>query len=241
MFWRLRVLLFYFIITIATTLCLLMLLISNAIGLSYDNKYLVVKIYSHIFIWLTKIICGIKYQVLGLEKLPKTPAVFMGNHQSFWENVFVNIIVPKHSWIIKKELFNIPIFGLGLKIMEPVAVDRTEHVSVKKILIEGQKKLNNGLWIVIFPESTRLLPNEYKKFKPSGVKLAMEAKAPIVLMAHNAGLYWPKGFWIKKPGLITVEILSVLRPEDIEAKDVRQVTDQVEKIINTAKDLLSVE
>jgi 1-acyl-sn-glycerol-3-phosphate acyltransferase len=241
MFWRLRVLLFYFIIAAVTTFCLLVLLISNLIGLSYDYKYFIARTYSYLFIWLVRTVCGIEYQVLGLEKLPKTPAVFMGNHQSFWENVFVNIIVPKHSWIIKKELFDIPVFGLGLRLMDPVAIDRTEHLSVKKILVEGQKKLNNGLWIVIFPESTRLLPHEYKKFKPSGVKLAMEAKVPITLMAHNAGLYWPKGFWIKKPGLITVEILTVLMPQDIEGQDARQVTNKAEQIINTAKDLLSAQ
>jgi 1-acyl-sn-glycerol-3-phosphate acyltransferase len=238
MFWYPRVLLFYFALVIVTTFFLLALLILHITGISYNCKYFVAKIYSNIFIWLGKVICGLHYQVLGLEKLPKSPAVFMGNHQSFWENVFVNLIVPKHSWIIKKELFNIPVFGLGLKIMDPIAVDRTEQFSVKTILRQGQKKLENGLWIIIFPESTRILPNERKKFKPSGVKLAMEAKVPMVLMAHNAGLSWPKGFWIKKPGMITVEILSVLMPEDVKGQDVRQVTDKVENIINTAKDLL---
>jgi 1-acyl-sn-glycerol-3-phosphate acyltransferase len=237
--WYLRVIIFYLAIAATTISLFPILLVIHTLNLSYDYRYFMAKLYSQIFIWFGKIICGLRYQVLGLEKLPKGPAVFMANHQSFWENMFLQLIVPKHSWVIKKELLNIPVFGWGLKMVNPIAVDRKDNMSVNQIVKGGVEKLQQGLWLVIFPESTRLRPHEHRKFKPSGIKLAMEAKVPVVLMAHNAGLYWPKNIWIQKPGLITVEILSVLQPEDLENADVRQITSQVEEKINYSKNLLA--
>ena len=213
--------------------------VASLLKLSYIHKYKVAELYSKQFIALAKLMCGLKYEVFGLEKIPKTPAVYIANHQSFWENVFMQLIVPIHSWVIKKELLNIPILGQGLKLVQAIAVDRSYNMSVKQILQEGRKKLAQGISMVVFPESTRLLPTEYKKYKPSAIKLAMDAKVPLVLIAHNSGLYWPKKFWIKKPGVIKVEVLTTIYPEEIQNMDVRQVTEKVEAIINIAKDALA--
>ena len=112
----------------------------------------------------------------------------------------MQLIIPKHSWFDKRELFNIPFFGWGLKMVDPIAVPRRNNISIKQILREGQKKkLQDGLWLIVFPESTRLRPEQSTKFKPSAIRLEVTEKVPIVLMAHNAGVYWPKGFWINKP------------------------------------------
>jgi len=238
-FWRIRVVVFYIAIALLSLVVCPILAIMYLVGTHYDNKYAVAKRYSEIFIWLGEIICGLKYEVIGLDKLPQSPAVFMANHQSFWENVFMQLIVPKHSWVIKKELFNIPLFGWGLRMMDPIAVDRKDIVSLTRILKEGQKKIKQGLSLIIFPESTRVLPHQNKRYKPSAIKLAMEAKVPVVLMAHNAGVYWPKSFWIRKPGTITVEILSVIPPENLANADVREVTEKIEHVINTSKNTLA--
>jgi len=195
-------------------------------------------VFSYSFIWLVRVICGLKYNVSGLEKLPKEPSIVLANHQSFWDNVFMQLIIPEHSWILKRELFKIPFFGWGLKMVDPIAVDRQDSLSVKQILREGQIKLQNGLWLIIFPESTRLKPDQITKFKPSAVKLASIAKVPIVLMAHNAGVYWPKGFWIKKSGTIQVKIIGVIQAASIEENDVRRITEQVQEVINAEKQIL---
>jgi 1-acyl-sn-glycerol-3-phosphate acyltransferase len=239
MLWRLRVLSFYIIISI---LCIVFFLGSyipiKIFNVKYHTKYKFAVIFSHAFIWLAKSICGLKYDISGLEKLPAVPCIVLANHQSFWDNVLMQLIIPEHSWVIKKELFNIPFFGWGLKLFDPIAVDRTDNASVNQILREGQKKLQNGLWLIIFPESTRLRPEQETKFKPSAVKLASIAKVPIVLMAHNAGVYWPKGFWIKKPGTIKVKIIDIIPREDIEKFDVRFITEQAQQVINTEKQVL---
>src|SRR5689334_4338110 len=117
MLWYLRVLTFY---AITAVLCIVFVLGSyilvRVFNLNYHLRYRIAVAFSYIFIWLAKFICGLKYQTSGLEKLPEEPCIVLANHQSFWDNVFMQLIIPEHSWIIKRELFNIPFFGWGLRI-----------------------------------------------------------------------------------------------------------------------------
>lgn len=238
-FWRFRVLLFYTSVTIITMIfCIAFFIAAKIFNISYDKKYSIAIVFSYLFIYCGKLICGLNYSVSGLEKLPSEPSIVLANHQSFWDNVFMQIIIPKHSWIIKKELFNIPFFGWGLKMVDPVAVNRTDSSSVKQILREGQQKLQAGLWLIIFPESTRLRPEQSTNFKPSALRLAIAQKVPVVLMAHNAGVYWPKGFWVVRPGTIQVKIIDVITKKEVEESNVRDLTQRAEHIINTEKQIL---
>jgi len=239
MIWHLRVILFYFTIAVTTIAFYPVLLMYYLLNFSYIYKYNLADLYSRIFINSAKLICGLRYKISGLEKLPKGPAVVLVNHQSFWDNMAVQLTAPCHSWVIKRELLNIPVFGWGLGMLDPIAVNRKDNMSVGQILKTGRQKINDGLWVVIFPEGTRLNPNEHRKFKPSGAKLAIDCNVPIVLIAHNAGMCWPKHIWIKKPGLIEVEILSVIHPDDFNSKDPRELTLHIEQVINTAKDRLA--
>ncbi len=239
MVWCIRFAIFYFSIVALTLLLFPLVIVAYLLKLDYRYKYLLPYTCSRAYIWLAKIIFNLKYQVSGLEKLPKGPAVFISNHQSYWENFFVQLIVPMHSWVMKKEIFNIPIFGWAARMMDPIAVDRKDHMSVAQILEQGKKKLDQGLWIIIFPESTRVAPLQYKKYKPSAAKLAMDAKVPIVLMSHNAGLFWPPYHLVAKPGVVNVKILSVIYPDEFLDQDARTMTAKIENIINDAKDLAS--
>jgi 1-acyl-sn-glycerol-3-phosphate acyltransferase len=178
-----------------------------------------------------------RYEVEGIENLPEGPAVVLANHQSFWDNMIMPLLFPRQTWVVKKELFDVPLFGLGLKIADPIAVDRTKTTSVNQIIDDGTKKLKQGLWVVMFPEATRLLPGKTVPFKASGAKLAHTNMAPIVPMAHNAGLLWPKGFWIKRPGLIKIKIGKTIYPKP--EQDVRELNSYVEEWINTTKEQLT--
>ena len=239
MFWRIRVLAFYSLLSIFTTIFFIICYIPiTFFNINYNIRYGIGVVFSYVFIWLAKIVCGLRYNVTGLEKLPSTPSIVVSNHQSFWDQIFVQLIIPKHSWVLKKELFKIPLFGWGLRMVKPVAVDRNSNISVGQILKEGAEKITSGLWLIIFPESTRLRPDQTSKYKPSAAKLASVVKVPIVLMAHNAGVYWPKGFWIKKPGIIQVKIIDVIPVTEVEKHDARELTDQMEQIINREKKIL---
>lgn len=239
MFWRIRVLAFYLLLSIFTTILFIICYIPiTFFNVNYNIRYGIGSVFSYGFIWLARIVCGLRYNVSGLDKLPSVPSIVVSNHQSFWDQIFVQLIIPKHSWILKKELFNIPLVGWGLRMVKPVAVDRNANISVRQILKEGAEKINSGLWLIIFPESTRLRPDQVGKYKPSAAKLAADVKVPIVLMAHNAGVYWPKGFWMKKPGVIQVKIIDVISVNEVLKYDARELTDQMEQIINREKKIL---
>jgi 1-acyl-sn-glycerol-3-phosphate acyltransferase len=238
MLFYLRVLLFYLIISVVTIIFYIIFFIPLRSNVKYHIKYSIAKLFSRVFIWSAKITCGLKYDVEGLDRLPKTPCLVLANHQSFWDNVFMQIIIPEHSWIIKKQLYSIPMLGWGIRMLEPIAVDRSHNSSVKQILHEGGNKFKRNLWLVMFPESTRLTPEQTVKFKSSAAKLALMNKVPIVLIAHNAGVYWPRGFWIKKAGTIKVKITKILYPDEIEHLSVKELTFYIEQIINTEKKYL---
>lgn len=239
MFWRLRILMFYALLAIFTSIFFIICYVPvTFFKVNYNIRYKIGVIFSYAFIWLARICCSLRYQVSGLEKLPSGPSILVANHQSFWEQVYMQLIIPKHSWVLKKELFKIPLFGWGLRMVKPIAVDRNSNISVGQILKEGQQKLQSGLWLIIFPESTRVTPEKTVKFKPSAAKLATLVKVPIVMMAHNAGAYWPKGFWIKKPGTIQVKIIDVIPIEEIARTDARELTEKMEQMINKEKQLL---
>lgn len=241
MFWRIRILGFYFILSLfALVIGLFFCFPVYCLNLDYNVRYKIAKIFSCIFIFLAKILCGIKYQVNGIDKLPQngTPYIVLSNHQSFWENLFMQLIIPKHSWVLKKELFEIPIFGWGLRMLHPVAIDRSSSCSVFQILTEGQKKIEQGLPLIIFPEGGTVKIDRNVKFKPSAAKLAINANVPIVLIAHNSGVFWPKGFWFRKPGLISLKVVEVISTNQYEDHDVRTLTDYIEDRINKEKEIL---
>jgi 1-acyl-sn-glycerol-3-phosphate acyltransferase len=241
MFWRLRILAFYsilgfFVLAFFAFCCVPM----HYLNAGYNFRYKVAESFSYIFVFLAKTLCGIKYEVMGMEKLPKDgkPHIVLANHQSFWENLFMQLIIPKHSWVIKQELFDIPIFGWCLRTVNPIAVDRSNSRSVVQILNEGQRKIEDGLSIIMFPEATRVKIDKNVKFKPSAAKLAMNTNVPIVLIVHNAGVYWPKGFWFRKSGLISVKILEIIPVQKYKDYDVRTLTDYIENRINKEKEIL---
>lgn len=237
LFWKTRVITYYVALAIVSVIYLLPLLILSFAGASYYMRYSVAKSYAWVFVNLTNIICGIDYEIEGKELIPEGPAIIMSNHQSFWDNIIMPHIFPMQSWVIKKELYDIPVFGLGLRLVEPIAVDRSDNASVKQIINMGMEKIAEGLWVVIFPEATRVPVGRRVKLKPSGVKLAQEAGVPILLMVHNAGLFWPKGFWIKKSGTIKVKIGPTIKVSSTD--DVRAVTQEIENWILEEKDIIA--
>lgn len=241
MYWRFRVLTFYTIIAVIsvsffTFLCIPVFILKP----KFSIRYKISIYFARIFIILMKYICSIEYEIEGAEKLPQnTPYVALPNHQSFWDNLFFPFLIPNSVFVIKRELFDIPVFGWGLAMVEPIAVDRSNIMSVKQIIIEGEKKIQQGISLVIFPEGTRVKPGNFLKLKPSAAKLALHCSVPIVIIVHNAGLFWPKGFWFEKPGVIKVKVLEVLDNTRIrEFEDARSLTNYVETVMNREKELL---
>ena len=170
-------------------------------------RYRVISGWSHAMVWLAKHILGIDYRVLGRENLPKNPAVILSKHQSTWETLAFQVIFPPQVLVLKRELLWIPFFGWGLALTSPIAIDRSSGFQALKRMAElGRERLAQGFWIAIFPEGTRVQPGTKGKYHLGGAWLAVHCGAPVVPVAHNAGLFWGRKAFFKRPGTVTVEI-----------------------------------
>jgi 1-acyl-sn-glycerol-3-phosphate acyltransferase len=171
------------------------------------TRYWIISGWSRLILWLSRIILGIEWRVEGREHLPSRPAVILAKHQSAWETLAFQHIFPPQVHVLKRELLWIPFFGWGLALMSPIAIDRSRGVkALRAIARRGQKRLEQGFWVVVFPEGTRVAPGESRDYQPGGAWLAAASGAPVVPVAHNAGLYWPRNAFLKRAGTITIRI-----------------------------------
>lgn len=219
-FYFLRSLLFFLGQVLATVIIASLGLLCFAF--SYNIRYRVITSYSHFIIWWAKVICGIRYHVEGQENLPPQNAIVLCKHQSAWETLFLQTLLGPQTWVLKKQLLSIPFFGWGLKLIEPIAIDREKASSIKQLLAQGQQRLQQGRWVIIFPEGTRVAVGQKGKYSRSGATLAHGTHYPIVPIAHNAGLYWPKNAFIKRPGTIEVRIGPLLSPTEYSAEEIHK-------------------
>lgn len=198
-------------------------------------SYWLITRWSVCFIHLAKWLCGVKYQVLGEENIPAKPCVVACNHQSVWETLFMQLLFPQQSWALKRELLFIPFFGWALAALKPIAINRKNQRSINQLLQQGVKRLEDGSWVIIYPEGTRILPNENKRYSRSCAALAIAARCSVLPIAHNAGILWPKHN-LKSSGTITVSIGPALQSEH---QDASTLTKRIEKWINVEKNRIS--
>jgi len=152
------------------------------------DRYRIISGWAHIMLYLLRIICGIRYQVLGMEHIPKTPSIVLSKHQSAWETLAFQQIFPPQVWVLKKELLFVPFFGWGLAMTSLIAIDRSSVMAAWKQRVEqGRDRLKQGFWIIIFPEGTRIAPGEKGKYPIGGAWLGTHTGVPVVPVAHNAG------------------------------------------------------
>jgi 1-acyl-sn-glycerol-3-phosphate acyltransferase len=183
--------------------------------------------WSHIVVWLARALCGIRWRVEGREHLPQRPAVILAKHQSAWETMAFQVIFPPQVYLLKRELLWIPFFGWGLALTSPIAIDRSRGTAALRRLVRlGKERLERGFWVVVFPEGTRIPPGERRKYQPGGAMLAEHCGAPVVPVAHNAGLVWPRNAFIKRTGTITVRIGPTIDSAGRDAKTINAIAEQ---------------
>lgn len=172
---------------------------------------------------LARALCGIRYRVEGREHLPKGPAIILSKHQSAWETMAFQVIFPPHTWVVKRELMWIPFFGWGLAALKPIAIDRgAGRKSVEQIVEQGRARLKEGVWIVVFPEGTRVAPGHRRRYGIGGAALAAATGYPVVPVAHNAGTFWPRRGFLKKPGTIRVVIGPTIHTHGKSAEEINK-------------------
>jgi len=197
--------------------------------LSPHARYRVTSTWTRMILFLLENICGLRYRILGAENIPDKPSIILSKHQSAWETLAFQKIFPPQVWVLKKELLRIPFFGWGLAMTSPIAIDRSAGRSaLDQVVDQGRDRLENGFCVVIFPEGTRMPPGQ-KEYRIGGAWLATHAHVPIVPVAHNAGEFWARNAFIKKPGVITVSIGQPIDPTGMEPSDLNaQVENWIE-------------
>ena len=196
------------------------LIVLASFPLNPISRFRIISGWAHIMLYLIRVICGIHYRVLGIENIPKKPSIVLSKHQSAWETLAFQQIFPPQVWVLKKELLRIPFFGWGLSMTSPIAINRgSARAALKQILKQGKDRLKKGLWIVIFPEGTRIVPGKKGKYGIGGAWLATHTGVSVVPVAHNAGEFWGKNSFIKQPGVITVSIGAPIDPTGMEASE----------------------
>ncbi len=189
-------------------------------------RYRVISQWSRIVLWLLRVLCGLRYEVRGREHIPKTPSIVLCKHQSAWETLALQSVFPPQVWVMKRSMLFVPFLGWGLAMLSPIAIDRNAgRAALKQVTDQGRDRLHKGLWIVIFPEGTRVAPGKVGRYGIGGAWLATHTGTPVVPVAHNAGEFWGRNSFLKYPGTITMSIGAPIDPKGLKPGE---LNDQVQ-------------
>ncbi|GKT11914.1 MAG: 1-acyl-sn-glycerol-3-phosphate acyltransferase [Thiomicrorhabdus sp.] len=178
-------------------------------------------------VWL-RWTCGVSYQVHGRENIKTDQAgLILSRHESAWETLALQEIFPRQAYVLKRELLKIPFFGWGMALLNPIAIDRgAGRKALNQLIKQGKSRLEQGDWVVVFPEGTRMPPQQLGKVNIGGSMLASKANAPVYLVAHNAGSCWPKNSFIKRPGVIDIYISPALDVSEMSVAEINAEAEQ---------------
>ena len=155
-------------------------------------------------------ITGIRYVVQGRENLPALdqPCVLLVKHQSTYETFLMPVIMPKDlAYVFKRELLYVPFFGWAIGRLDMIHIDRKlKSRAFQKVVQQGKDLLDKGIWVIMFPEGTRIERGQSGNYKSGGTRLAIETGVPVIPIAVNSAVCWPRKAFIKKPGTVTVSI-----------------------------------
>ncbi len=216
-----RSLLFSLVMIISTILITVSLVLISP--LPYRWVVLFSRLYPVSIMFALKYICNLRYEVTGRENIPEQTSIIFCKHQSTWETLAVQVLFPPMVFVVKRELLWLPFFGWGLAALRAIAINRSAgHSAVRQMIKKGTARLKRGIWVTIFPEGTRVTAGSSSRYHIGGAILAARSGYPVVPVAHNAGEFWPRGRFLKKPGTIQIVIGPQIpsnnrRPEKILA------------------------
>ena len=160
-----------------------------------------------------RLLCGLRYQVRGLEHLPQGGCLVAAKHQSAWDTLIFSLLLWDHSFVLKQELTWIPLFGLYLLRAGLVPVDRKGgSKALRKMVAQARRVIEQGRPIVIFPEGTRVAPGQHRPYHPGVAALYGQLAVSVVPVALNSGLFWGRRSFAKRSGVITLEFLPRIEP-----------------------------
>ena len=172
-------------------------------------------------------ILGIRTHISGWENLPigeTSPAILLVKHQSTFETLLMPAIMPHPlAYVFKRELLYVPFFGWSMARMDMIHIDRSQGArAFAKVVVRGRELLARGIWVIMFPEGTRIPRGEKGTYKTGGARLAIATGAPVIPIAVTSAKCWPRKAFIKKPGVVEVSIGKPIPSEGREAGELMQ-------------------
>lgn len=186
--------------------------------------------------WLASHILGLKFKVLGLENISSTPLIFAAKHQSAWETIVFHHLRFNVAIVLKQDLLWIPFFGWYLKKVGMIPLSRSKRKgtqSLKKLLNAAQGAVQEGRQILIFPEGTRAKPGEAGTYHAGVASLYLHLNLPVVPVALNSGIYWPRRGFLRYPGVVTMAFLKPIQPGLPRKKFMEKLQNAIESTTNT--------
>lgn len=158
-----------------------------------------------------RLLLGIEVRVRGMENLPDgatSPAILLVKHQSTFETFLLPTLMPHPlAYVFKKELLQVPFFGWAMGRLDMIHIDRGQRTQAfGKVVVQGRKLLARGIWIIMFPEGTRIARGHKGVYRSGGTRLAIETGAPVIPIAVSSAKCWPRKAFIKMPGIVDVSI-----------------------------------
>jgi 1-acyl-sn-glycerol-3-phosphate acyltransferase len=191
------------------------------------------KVWARSSLFLLKVICGTGMEVRGLQNLPKGPLLVAGKHQSFWETFAILPLLDDPCMVLKRELTFIPVFGWFALKFRMVAVERDAGPqALRRMMKRAKEEIAAGRQIVIMPEGTRRAPGDPPDYKPGAAALYGALDVPCVPFGLNAGLYWPRRRFLRRPGTIILEFCPSIPPGLPRAEFQRRLETAIERSSN---------
>jgi 1-acyl-sn-glycerol-3-phosphate acyltransferase len=164
-----------------------------------------------VVMWGTRVILGVRFQVHGMANLPDgaaSPAILLVKHQSTLETLLLPTLMPHPlAFVFKRELLKIPFFGWSMARLDMIHIDRESRAqALKHVVSQGKTLLGQGVWIIMFPEGTRMARGEKGTYQTAGTRLAVDTGAPVIPIAVASARCWPRKGFIKSPGVVDVSI-----------------------------------
>lgn len=189
-----------------TALCVIVglpLLLGPRSGIYYLGR-----VWAHPIAGALALLCGLRHEVRGRENLPQGAVLVAAKHQSAWETIIFSILLWDHSFVLKRELMYVPLFGLYLARAGLIPVDRRGgSKALRRMVAAARRVAAQQRPIVIFPEGTRVAPDQHRPYHPGVAALYTQLGLQVVPVALNSGLYWRRRGFLKRPGTITLEFL----------------------------------
>ncbi len=211
----------------------LLIVFASLLGVKGKRLYVYAQRWLTLSVDAARIIMGVRYEIQGQENLPvgeTSPAILLVKHQSTYETFLMPAIMPHPlAYVFKRELLYVPFFGWAIGQLDMIHIDRSQRAKAfAKVVEQGKALLAQGVWVIMFPEGTRIPRGQSGSYKSGGTRLAIATGAPVIPVAVTSAKCWPRKAFIKYPGVVDV---SIGKPIPSEGRDADELCREVEQWI----------